>query len=121
MNHLLNCTNKSAGIACYPASNRSAIPCSRLKLGLLLLAGLLSLLLAGSVQAGKPSTPAAPSGLGASAVASTQINLAWLDNSSNESGFIVQRAPSSGGPWTQIGTTAPDVRSYASTGLSAGG
>jgi hypothetical protein len=34
-----------------------------------------------------------------------QINLSWTDNSSNETGFKVERATSSGGAWTQIGTT----------------
>ena len=36
--------------------------------------------------------PAAPSSLVATAVSSTQINLAWTDNASNETGFTIQRA-----------------------------
>src|SRR5213594_2825089 len=50
--------------------------------------------------------PAAPSNLSASGASSSQINLAWQDNSGNESGFIVQRAMSASGPWTQIATVA---------------
>ena len=36
-----------------------------------------------------PTPPAAPSGLGASAVSASQINLAWIDGSSNEDGFKI--------------------------------
>jgi hypothetical protein len=61
--------------------------------------------------------PAAPSGLVASAASSSQINLSWTDNSTNETGFKVERASSSAGPWAQIGTTAS--RTFASTGLAA--
>ena len=35
--------------------------------------------------------PAAPTGLTATAVSSTQINLTWVDNSSNETAFEVYR------------------------------
>jgi len=63
--------------------------------------------------------PAAPSGLVALAVSSSQINLTWQDNSSNETGFMVQRASGSGGPWTQIGIVGANVTSCAHTGLTA--
>jgi chitodextrinase len=63
--------------------------------------------------------PAAPSGLTATAVATNQINPSWTDNSNNETGFKVERAPASSGPWTQIGTTGAGVTSYSSSGLSA--
>src|SRR6185436_18362932 len=36
-------------------------------------------------------TPAAPTNLTATAVSSSQINLAWTDNSNNESGFKIER------------------------------
>jgi Fibronectin type III domain/Beta-propeller repeat len=61
--------------------------------------------------------PTAPSGLLASAASSSQINLSWTDNSTNETGFKVERASSSAGPWTQIATTAS--RTFSSTGLAA--
>src|SRR5262249_55465602 len=41
------------------------------------------------------ATPAAPSGLSATAASSSQINLTWADNSANESGFVVERATNS--------------------------
>jgi chitodextrinase len=65
------------------------------------------------------TVPVAPSGLVALAISSSQINLTWQDNSSNESGFIVQRASSSSGPWTQIGLMGANVTSCAHTGLTA--
>jgi chitodextrinase len=65
------------------------------------------------------TVPVAPSGLVALAVSSSQINLTWQDNSSNESGFMVQRASSSSGPWTQIGIVGANVTSCAHTGLTA--
>ena len=68
--------------------------------------------------AGPGSIPAAPSGLTATAVSQTQINLAWTDNSSNEDGFKIERATASTGPWTEIGTVGPGVTTYASTGLT---
>ena len=62
--------------------------------------------------------PAAPSGLTATTVSSSQINLSWTDNSGfNEDGFKIERSQN-GNTWTQIGTVGPGVASYASTGLS---
>jgi fibronectin type 3 domain-containing protein len=64
------------------------------------------------------AVPAAPSGLTAVAVSSSQINLAWTDNSANEDGFKIERSLNASA-WTEIGTVARNVTSYASTGLSA--
>ena len=49
---------------------------------------------------------AAPSGLSASAAGSTQINLTWSDNSSNETGFAIDRATDSGFTQNLVTTTA---------------
>ena len=65
------------------------------------------------------TVPVAPSGLVALTVSSSQINITWQDNSSDESGFMVQRASSSSGPWTQIGIVGSNVTSCAHTGLTA--
>jgi RHS repeat-associated protein len=65
------------------------------------------------------SAPAAPTSLTATAVSSSQINLAWIDNSNNETGFEVERAASSSGPWTLLGTTVAGATTYQSTSLSA--
>jgi len=63
-------------------------------------------------------TPAAPSALTATAVSFLQINLTWLDNSTNESGFKVERATASAGPFTPIATTAANAVSYSASGLN---
>lgn len=61
--------------------------------------------------------PAAPSNLTASAVSSSQINLVWQDNANNETGFEIDRANTSGGPYTQIGTASANVTSYSDSDL----
>jgi|GEM_PF-1350063 len=67
-----------------------------------------------------PPTPTAPSGLAATAVSSSQINLAWTDNSTNETGFKIERKTGAGGSYSQIATPAANTTSYSdSTGLSA--
>ena len=54
------------------------------------------------------SPPAAPSKLSASVNAKT-VSLSWRDNSSNETGFQVERAPK-GGAWTVATTVGVNVR-----------
>ena len=66
-----------------------------------------------------PNPPAAPSGLAASTVSQTQINLSWTDNSANEVNFIVARSTTAGGPYTDIATLGANVTAYNNTGLSA--
>src|SRR6185369_5233847 len=73
----------------------------------------------GGGSGGGKLPPEPPSNLSASAVSSSQIDLSWQDNAGNESGFIIQRAMSSSGPWTQIATVAKVVISYSNTGLTA--
>jgi hypothetical protein len=65
-----------------------------------------------------PPPLAPPSNLTATAVSSSQINLAWTDNSSSETGFRIARS-TDGLVWLPIGTTAANVVSYNNTGLSA--
>ena len=62
----------------------------------------------------------APSRLTATAVSSTQINLSWTDNSSNEDRFGIERAASFAGPWSQIGTVDSNVTMYSDMGVSCG-
>jgi hypothetical protein len=62
-----------------------------------------------------------PTGLKATAVSASQINLTWTDNSSNEDGFIIQRAPDNGGvagSYGTVGTVGPNVTTYADTNLT---
>ena len=66
-----------------------------------------------------PAAPAAPTGLIATAVSRTQINLTWVDASGNETGFKVERS-TNGTTFSQIGAVGANVKSYSSTGLSKG-
>jgi len=63
--------------------------------------------------------PAAPSGLSATAASSSEIDLSWTDNSSDETGFKIERKTGSGGTYAQIGTVLAGVTSYSSIGLTA--
>lgn len=69
---------------------------------------------------GGTPTPSGPSSLVAKTASSSQINLTWKDNSGIETSFKVERATSSSGPWTQIGTTSANDVTYSATGLSSG-
>ena len=60
-----------------------------------------------------------PSGLTATAVSNTQINLSWKDNSTGETGFAIERAPTSGGTWVQIACVPADRTTYQNIGLTA--
>jgi predicted phage tail protein len=65
------------------------------------------------------TAPAAPSSLTGSAVSSSQINLTWADNSSNETGFKVDRATNSAFTSGLVTTTVgANVKSLQATGLS---
>jgi uncharacterized repeat protein (TIGR02543 family) len=58
---------------------------------------------------------AAPTTLAAKAAASSQVNLNWLDKSTNETGFCVERRLGTTGNWEEITTTAAGATSYADT------
>ena len=55
---------------------------------------------------------------GAGACAAAEVTLRWADNSSNESGFRVERATGNGS-FSQIATTGANVTSYRDTTLAA--
>jgi hypothetical protein len=61
--------------------------------------------------------PAPPASLTATAVASNQINLAWLDNATDEDGFKVERATNIIN-FAQFATVGANVTSGADNGLS---
>jgi PKD repeat protein len=61
--------------------------------------------------------PAAPSGLSATAMSSSQINLKWTDGSSTETGFVVQRSTGGAG-WADFAPVGANVTTYSNTGLS---
>jgi titin len=64
------------------------------------------------------SVPGAPSNLTATASDATSIVLTWSDNSSNETGFDIERQDISTGLWFSIGTVGAGITSYTDTGLA---
>ena len=62
--------------------------------------------------------PKAPSGLVASAVSESQIDLSWVDNSGNESRFELWRK-TEGEIWGLVSELSADTTSYSDTGLEA--
>jgi hypothetical protein len=69
---------------------------------------------------GISGTPIPPSNPAAVAVSSSQINLSWTDNSTNETGFKIERKIGAGGSYSQIATVGANVSTYSHTGLAAG-
>ncbi|HYE13154.1 MAG TPA: fibronectin type III domain-containing protein, partial [Pyrinomonadaceae bacterium] len=63
--------------------------------------------------------PAAPSNMSAAAVSSTQINLNWADNSTNEDGFKLYRSPDNV-TFSRIATLGAGATSYSDGGRAAG-
>jgi predicted phage tail protein len=64
------------------------------------------------------TVPTAPSALMLTNVTATSIKLNWTDNSTNETGFEIERSLSSGSGFSNITTTAPDVTTYTDIGLT---
>ena len=114
--NLYHCASIKSGH--NPRSRLAAGIASFIPIQVILLAVSLNLVWAMPTYAGRKSL-AAPSNLAATAVSSSEIDLTWQDNSSNESGFVVQRAATSAGPWSQIAKVGAGVTAYSNTGLSA--
>jgi tartrate-resistant acid phosphatase type 5 len=65
-----------------------------------------------------PTTPAAPTGLAASAASSSQINLTWKDNATNETGYRVEKS-TDGATWSLFSNLGVNRTSVSVTGLAA--
>jgi len=61
--------------------------------------------------------PAAPTGLTATAMSATQVDLSWNDNSSNEDGFAIERKTGAGA-YAEIATVVAQTRNYSDTEVS---
>jgi regulation of enolase protein 1 (concanavalin A-like superfamily) len=66
-----------------------------------------------------PVTVNAPSGLSASVASGTQINLPWSDNSTNETGFEIERAVGTGG-FSALASIGADRTGHSDTAVTAG-
>ncbi|QFU21864.1 PKD domain-containing protein [Shewanella eurypsychrophilus] len=62
--------------------------------------------------------PNPASGLSATAISSIQIDLEWIDNSDNETGFDIERTLSGTGSWALVTTVAANSSSFNDTGLN---
>ncbi|MFW5951180.1 MAG: fibronectin type III domain-containing protein, partial [Gemmatimonadota bacterium] len=72
-----------------------------------------------SAQAAATTPPSAASGLAATAVSDTEIDLAWTDNSDTETEFLVQRQFGTSGGYSTIDTLAAGATSYTDSDLTA--
>jgi formylglycine-generating enzyme required for sulfatase activity len=66
------------------------------------------------------TSPAAPSGLGVTMLSVSMLHLTWTDNSSNETGFKIERSPNGTTNWTLVKDAAANTTSWDDSGLSAG-
>ena len=64
---------------------------------------------------GTPQPPAAPSNLTATAISRSRVDLAWSDNSNNETGFKIERSVSGGRTWSQVATVRANITAYSDT------
>ena len=65
------------------------------------------------------NVPAAPTSLTATATSTTQIDLAWTDNATNETGYTVERrSPAGSGSYSTVTTLSAGANSYSNTGLT---
>lgn len=62
--------------------------------------------------------PNAPSALNAVAISASRIDLTWTDNSTDESGFTIERALGAGGAFAQVASVGAGVVAYSDTGLA---
>jgi FtsP/CotA-like multicopper oxidase with cupredoxin domain/fibronectin type 3 domain-containing protein len=61
--------------------------------------------------------PAAPTGLAVTGTTRTSVSLSWTDNSSNETGFRLQRSTAgAAGPWTTLATVTANTTAFTNTG-----
>ena len=65
-----------------------------------------------------PPPPAAPIGMAATTINDQRIDLSWVDQSDNETGFRIERSLGAGGTFTEIDLVGANVTTYSDTGLS---
>lgn len=63
--------------------------------------------------------PMAPNALTATPITSTRVQLAWHDNSNDETGFHIERSQNEG-PFLNIGTVGPNVTTFVNSDLAVG-
>ncbi|RPJ32254.1 MAG: hypothetical protein EHM35_11630, partial [Planctomycetaceae bacterium] len=66
-----------------------------------------------------PDPPAAPDGLEANFEDGPVVNLAWTDNSTDETGFVIERAEN-GGAFSPLASVGANITTYADTAVFGG-
>jgi len=67
------------------------------------------------------ASPADPADLAGVAISGTEINLTWTDNSTNETGFKLERQSDGQGDWDVVAASlTPGTQMYPDSGLSQG-
>jgi M6 family metalloprotease-like protein len=69
------------------------------------------------VGAPDPEPPLAPGNLAAAASSENRVDLAWVDNSNNETSFSIERS-TGGSAFAEVGSVSAGFTSFADTGLS---
>lgn len=72
------------------------------------------------IECSKMATPPEPVNDLTAVVSGNSVALTWTDQSTDETGFIVQRKISAEGIWTDIATTMENVNTYNNTSLING-
>jgi RHS repeat-associated protein len=78
---------------------------------------------ANAITPSSENAPNAPGSMGFTNLQATQVTLSWLDNSTNETGFSLERKTGSGGSWLVLATVAANPSSiayYVDTSISSG-
>jgi len=73
-----------------------------------------------TVPVSPPNPPDAPTGLAAAVFSSDRIDLDWSDNSTDETGFKVERSPNGTSSWMEIVDLPADSTTYQNSALAAG-
>jgi hypothetical protein len=73
-----------------------------------------------SANCTRTSTAPTPANALTATVSSTSVALTWVDQSSDETGFKVQRKTSATADWETITTTTANTTSYTNSGLTNG-
>jgi len=72
-----------------------------------------------SIVSATTNLPSAPTALTVSRIDETKLNLSWTDNTSDETGFRIERCTGTGcTTFAEIGTVSANVKTYSDTGLS---
>ncbi len=67
-----------------------------------------------------PAPPAAPSGLAATAVSTSRIDLSWTDNAGDETGFAIERKTGASGTYVHAATVGANATAFSDALLAAG-